>query len=95
MLEGFQAGLSWITILRKRANFRAAFDNFDPDIISNWGDQETETLLQNAGIVRHRGKIEGAFASAGRGKSSRRNRGLAILSGALWTANQSKTHGVI
>ena len=64
MLEGFQAGLSWITILRKRENFRAAFDNFDPDIISKWGDQETETLLQNAGIVRHRGKIEGAFASA-------------------------------
>ena len=64
MLEGFQAGLSWITILKKREYFRAAFDNFDPDIISNWGDQETETLLQNAGIVRHRGKIEGAFASA-------------------------------
>ena len=64
MLEGFQAGLSWITILRKRENFREAFQNFDPEIISNWGDQETHTLLQNVGIVRHRGKIEGAFASA-------------------------------
>ena len=64
MLEGFQAGLSWITILRKRENFRAAFQHFDPDIISAWGDKETETLLQNTGIVRHRGKIEGAFTSA-------------------------------
>ena len=64
MLEGFQAGLSWITILRKRENFRAAFQNFDPDIISNWGDQETNALLQNTGIVRHRGKIEGVFSSA-------------------------------
>jgi DNA-3-methyladenine glycosylase I len=64
MLEGFQAGLSWITILRKRENFREAFQNFDPEIISNWGDQETHALLQNVGIVRHRGKIEGAFASA-------------------------------
>ena len=64
ILETFQAGLSWITILRKREKFRAAFDSFDPDIISNWGDQETEPLLQNEGIVRHRGKIEGAFASA-------------------------------
>ena len=64
MLEGFQAGLSWITILRKRENFRAAFDNFDPDIISAWGGRETDTLLKNSGIVRHRGKIEGAIASA-------------------------------
>jgi len=64
MLEGFQAGLSWITILRKRENFRQAFHNFDPDIISNWGNKETETLLQNAGIIRHRGKIEAAFTSA-------------------------------
>ena len=64
MLEGFQAGLSWITILRKRENFRAAFQNFDPDIISNWGDKETDALLQNAGIVRHRGKIEGVISSA-------------------------------
>ena len=64
MLEGFQAGLSWITILRKRENFRAAFHHFDPDIIAGWGDAETEILLQNAGIIRHRGKIEGAFSSA-------------------------------
>ncbi|MEM6577039.1 MAG: DNA-3-methyladenine glycosylase I [Pseudomonadota bacterium] len=64
MLEGFQAGLSWITILRKREAFRAAFAGFDPHIIAKWGQSEVERLLQNPGIVRHRGKIEGAIASA-------------------------------
>lgn len=64
MLEGFQAGLSWITILRKREAFRAAFAGFEPDIISTWGSPEVEKLLQNPGIVRHRGKIEGTIASA-------------------------------
>ena len=89
MLEGFQAGLSWITILRKRENFREAFQNFDPEIISNWGDQETHTLLQNVGIVRHRGKIEGAFASARAWKIIEKIKGLAIFSGVFWTVNQS------
>ncbi|MFA5580439.1 MAG: DNA-3-methyladenine glycosylase I [Paracoccaceae bacterium] len=64
ILEGFQAGLSWITILNKRAAFRDAFAGFDPDIIAEWGPDHVEKLLQNPGIVRHRGKIEGAITGA-------------------------------
>lgn len=64
ILEGFQAGLSWITILRKRENFRAAFQGFDPDILAQWGDTDVTRLLADAGIVRHRGKIEGVIAGA-------------------------------
>ena len=64
ILDGFQAGLSWITILKKRDNFRAAFAGFDPDIIATWGDAEVARLLADAGIVRHRGKIEGAIKNA-------------------------------
>ncbi|MGI9508219.1 MAG: DNA-3-methyladenine glycosylase I [Geminicoccaceae bacterium] len=63
-LEGFQAGLSWITILRKREGFRAAFDGFDPAVVARYDQAKIETLLQDAGIVRHRGKIEGAVSSA-------------------------------
>ena len=64
LLEGFQAGLSWITILRKRNGFRKAFDGFDPEIIASYDQQKVESLLQDEGIVRHRGKIEGAIQSA-------------------------------
>lgn len=64
LLEGFQAGLSWITILRKREGFRAAFDGFDPEAMAAYGPAEIERLLQDEGIVRHRGKIEGAVQSA-------------------------------
>jgi DNA-3-methyladenine glycosylase I len=64
MLDGFQAGLSWITILRKRENFRRAFDGFVPERISRYGTKKIETLMQDAGIVRNRAKIEGAIASA-------------------------------
>jgi len=64
LLEGFQAGLSWITILRKREGFRAAFDGFDPGVIAAYDQAKIESLLQDEGIVRHRGKIEGAVQSA-------------------------------
>ena len=64
VLDGFQAGLSWITILKKRDEFRSAFVNFDPHIIATWGPLEVEGLLQNAGIVRHRGKIEATIGNA-------------------------------
>lgn len=64
ILDGFQAGLSWITILRKRENFRAAFAGFDPRIIATWGEEDVARLLGDAGIVRHRGKIEGTIAGA-------------------------------
>ena len=64
VLEGFQAGLSWITILRKREGFRAAFAGFDPAVVAGWGGDEVARLMADAGIVRHRGKIEGAIRSA-------------------------------
>lgn len=64
ILDGFQAGLSWITILRKRDAFRAAFEGFDPAIIATWGEPEVTRLLQDPGIVRHRGKIEATIGNA-------------------------------
>jgi DNA-3-methyladenine glycosylase I len=64
VLDGFQAGLSWITILRKRDNFRAAFQGFDPTIIADWGEDEVTRLLADPGIVRHRGKIEATITNA-------------------------------
>ena len=64
ILDGFQAGLSWITILKKRENFRAAFAGFDPNVIAGWGAADVERLLGDAGIVRHRGKIEATIGNA-------------------------------
>jgi DNA-3-methyladenine glycosylase I len=64
VLDGFQAGLSWITILRKRENFRRAFDGFDPQKIARYTPKKVERLMQDAGIVRNRMKIEGAVLSA-------------------------------
>jgi len=63
-LEGFQSGLSWLTILRKRENFRSAFAGFDPETVAQFGSREIARLLKDAGIVRHRGKIEAAIANA-------------------------------
>jgi DNA-3-methyladenine glycosylase I len=63
-LEAFQSGLSWLTILRKRENFRAAFDGFDFEGVAGYGDREVERLLGDAGIVRNRLKIEAAIANA-------------------------------
>jgi len=63
-LEGFQSGLSWLTILRKREAFRAAFVGFDPELVAEFGERDIERLLGDAGIVRHRGKIEAAIANA-------------------------------
>lgn len=65
-LEGFQAGLSWITILRKRENFRAAFDGFDYHKVIHYGEADIERLLDNEGIIRHRGKIEATINNAKR-----------------------------
>ncbi len=65
-LEGFQAGLSWLTILRKRDNFRSGFDGFDFTKIVNYGEADIERLLGDAGIVRHRGKIEAVINNAAR-----------------------------
>jgi DNA-3-methyladenine glycosylase I len=63
-LEGFQSGLSWLTILRKRENFRRAFADFDFDCIARWNERSVARLLKDAGIVRHRGKIEAALSNA-------------------------------
>jgi DNA-3-methyladenine glycosylase I len=63
-LEGFQSGLSWLTILRKREAFRAAFAGFDPERVAEFDELDVERLLADAGIVRHRGKIEAAIANA-------------------------------
>lgn len=63
-LEGFQSGLSWLTILRKREAFRAAFEGFDIDAVAGYDESDIQRLLANAGIVRHRGKIEAVIANA-------------------------------
>jgi DNA-3-methyladenine glycosylase I len=76
-LEGFQSGLSWLTILRKRESFRAAFAGFDPEAVAAFGKRDVARLLQDAGIVRHRGKIEAAIANA-RGTLELREQGTPL-----------------
>jgi DNA-3-methyladenine glycosylase I len=63
-LEGFQSGLSWLTMLRKRESFRAAFEGFDPERVAAFGEHDVERLVADASIIRHRGKIEAAVANA-------------------------------
>ena len=63
-LEGFQAGLSWLTILRKRENFREAFQGFDPEIVAQFRSRDITRLMKNEGIVRNRMKIEATIANA-------------------------------
>lgn len=65
-LEGFQSGLSWLTILRKRENFRKAFAGFDFEQVARFGERDVERLLADAGIIRHRGKIEATINNAAR-----------------------------
>jgi DNA-3-methyladenine glycosylase I len=65
-LEGFQSGLSWLTILNKRENFRRAFDNFEVDVVSRYGTVEIDALMADSGIVRNRAKIEATIHNAGR-----------------------------
>jgi DNA-3-methyladenine glycosylase I len=76
-LEGFQSGLSWLTILRKRDNFRAAFASFEPERLARFGQRDVTRLLKDAGIVRHRGKIEAAIANA-RGALALREEGAPL-----------------
>jgi DNA-3-methyladenine glycosylase I len=63
-LDGFQAGLSWIIVLKKRENFRAAFDNFNPEKVARYGKRQVNRLLKDAGIIRSQAKINGAIANA-------------------------------
>jgi len=74
-LEGFQAGLSWLTILRKRPAFRRAFRGFDPERVARMGPRDVARLLGDAGIVRHRGKIESVLNNARRARELARERG--------------------
>lgn len=64
VLDGFQAGLSWITILRKRDGFREEFEGFDPERVARWDEARIEKALQNPGIIRHRGKIAATVRGA-------------------------------
>ncbi len=64
ILDGFQAGLSWITILRKRDNFRNAFDGFDPQVIARYGEKKQNQLMNDSGIIRNRAKINCTIANA-------------------------------
>jgi DNA-3-methyladenine glycosylase I len=88
-LEGFQSGLSWLTILRKRENFRAAFAGFEPEHIAGFRKRDVTRLLRDAGIVRHRGKIEAAIANA-RGTLALREAGTPLHE-LVWT-HRPKRH---
>jgi len=83
VLEGFQAGLSWLTILRKRQRFREVFANFEVDRLAKFGPREVERLVLDAGIVRHRGKIESAINNAKRCRELVAERGS--LEAFLWS----------
>lgn len=82
-LEGFQAGLSWITILRKRDGFRARFEGFDPARLARWGEVEIAAALADPGIVRHRGKIE---ATVGNARAYLDMGGAAAFAAFIWDA---------
>ena len=83
VLEGFQSGLSWLTILRKREAFRRAFAGFDPERVARFGPRDVARLLGDAGIVRHRGKIEAAINNARRAVELAGERGS--LAAYLWS----------
>jgi DNA-3-methyladenine glycosylase I len=86
-LEGFQAGLAWITILRKREAFRRAFAGFDPERVAGFGERDVQRLLGDAGIVRHRGKIEATIANAQATLALRE--GGTPLAGLMWEYRDS------
>ena len=87
-LEGFQSGLSWATILRKRPAFREAFDRFDPDLVAAYGDQDVERLMADAGIVRNRAKVLAAINNAGATVRLREEGGLVDL---VWSFKPEAT----
>ena len=93
ILDGFQAGLSWITILKKRDNFRNAFAKFDPNEIATWGEKEVEILVQNAGIIRHRDKIEATIGNARAWQRSNNAKASTRSFGAIWRTNRYKILG--
>jgi DNA-3-methyladenine glycosylase I len=89
LLEGFQAGLSWITILRKRENFRKAFREFDPEVIVRFKKRDLDRLMRDAGIVRNRLKIEGSVRNAGAFLAAREEFGS--FDKFIWQFTEGKT----
>jgi len=89
-LEGFQSGLSWLTILRKRENFRAVFAGFDPELVADFTQADVDRLLGDAGIVRHRGKIESTINNARRALDLIEERGT--LAAYVWAFEASELH---
>jgi DNA-3-methyladenine glycosylase I len=87
-LEAFQSGLSWVTILRKRPAFRAAFAGFDPDVVAGFGDADVERLMADAGIVRNRRKIEATVTNAKATVALRAEGGLVEL---VWSFRPAAT----
>jgi DNA-3-methyladenine glycosylase I len=87
-LEAFQSGLSWATILRKRPAFRAAFDDFDPDLVAAYGDSDVARLMSDAGIVRNRRKVEATIANARATVALRPDGGLVDL---VWSFRPATT----
>ncbi|GAA3689996.1 DNA-3-methyladenine glycosylase I [Microlunatus aurantiacus] len=87
-LEAFQSGLSWVTILRKRESFRAAFADFDPDTVAAYGDEDVERLMTDAGIVRNRAKVNATIANAAATVALRDQGGLADF---LWSFRPAET----
>ena len=87
-LEGFQSGLSWLTILRKREGFRRAFAGFVPEVVAQFGPADVERLLVDAGIVRHRGKIEATIANARATLEAQSRHGS--LAGVVWSFEPSR-----
>jgi DNA-3-methyladenine glycosylase I len=92
-LEGFQAGLAWITILRKRENFRAAFHDFEIDRVASMGEADVERLLLDTGIIRHRGKIASTIDNAKRAKAIRDEFGS--LAAYVWRFEPDRSRGSI
>ena len=87
-LEAFQSGLSWVTILRKRESFRAAFADFDPDTVAAFGDDDVERLMNDAGIVRNRAKVNATIANAAATVALRDEGGLADF---VWSFQPAET----
>ena len=84
-LEGFQAGLSWITVLRKRERFREVFKHFDFEKVARFTGKDVETLVQDAGIIRHRGKIESAINNAQKVCDLIDTQGTGALAKLIWS----------
>ncbi|WP_426937118.1 DNA-3-methyladenine glycosylase I [Brevibacterium sp. LE-L] len=87
-LEGFQAGLSWLTILKKRERFREVFAGFDSETVAAFGEAKIDALLGDAGIIRHRGKIEACISNAARVIELREDGGLDAF---LWSFRPAQT----